>query len=149
MASGTLLFDAEAAAVVGGGDVQGTQERTAHGLGRAEAAADGDLVDRRRRLLEQPAAGFHTRPLDEAGGGDTDLAAEGAREVARAHRRPLGEAFDGQVVVQMVGDPGLQLAQRLTLSQLTGELSAELRLSARTLEEYDQPPGDGKGDLAP
>ena len=69
------------------------------------------------------------------------LAAEGAGEVAGAHRGALGERLDPQVGVEVVGDPGLELAQRPALGELGLEVGAELGLAAGALEEEDEPAG--------
>ena len=45
----------------------------------------------------------------------------------------------------MVGDPPLHLAERLPVSQLPGELGAELGLVAGPAQEHHQVPGDVQG----
>ena len=59
-----------------------------------------------------------------------------------------GEAGDRQVLVEVLGDPGLELAQRLALGGLGASWRAELRLAAGALEEHDEPAGDLERDLA-
>ena len=110
---------------------------------RAEISSTGS-----RALLEQLAGALDPELLDVGGRRHADLAAEEAGEVARAHRGALGERLDAQVGVEVVGDPGLQLAQRAALGELRREVGAELGLAAGALEEEDQPAGDLDGDLA-
>src|SRR5205085_3185200 len=75
----------EAFAVLGGAGVQATAEAAAHGLHRAEAAAPGHDLDRVVAGLELLARALDAQRGHVGGGGDADLAAEGAGEVARAH----------------------------------------------------------------
>ena len=70
-----------------------------------------------------------------------------SRRKARAKLRSLmqrapGEGRHGQVLVEVVRDPRLELAQRRALGHLRGELRAELRLAARALEEHHEPARD-------
>src|SRR5207245_6055747 len=87
-----------------------------------------------RRLLETPARALDARPFDEARRRETDLAREDAREVPLAHRHLRGEGGDRQIRVEVIGDPRLQLAQRLAVCRLHGELGTELRLPAGALD---------------
>src|SRR5262245_59226711 len=48
----------------------------------------------------------------------------------------------------MIGDPFHALTQRLAVSGLNGELAAELRLTARSLQEHHQLPRDTERDVA-
>ena len=57
----------EAAAVVGRGDAHGAQERPAHGLGGAEAAAGGDRPRRRRRTPRAGAGPPRPAPARRSG----------------------------------------------------------------------------------
>ena len=122
---------AEALPVLGGSDAQRTEERTPKGLARSEAARTRHRIDAVRRLLEPAPGRFHPGPLHEPGRGRAGLRAEDAGEVAGAHRGSGCEAFDGQVLVEMIGDPGLHLGHRVAVGQLDLEVGAELRLPAR------------------
>src|SRR5947209_8244089 len=75
--------------VLRGSDVECAQEAAAHRLGAREAAGAGDRLDRLTALLQTPSCGLQAHALDVARGRDAGLVAEGAREVARAHVRPL------------------------------------------------------------
>ena len=86
--------------------------------------------------------------LDEAPGRLSHLLAEDPREVARAHRDASGERVDRVVGLRMLHDPGLQVAQRVPLGHLAGELRRELGLTARPLEEEHHRAGDLEGQLA-
>src|ERR1039457_3612561 len=57
---------AEAAAILGGADLERAQERAAHRLGGAETAGRGDRRDRIRGLLQSPAGGLQAHVPDIA-----------------------------------------------------------------------------------
>jgi hypothetical protein len=57
----------------------------------------------------------------------------------RAHRDAAGERLDAEIAVRMLDDPREQLAQRLAVGRLDGELRAELRLAARPPKEEESP----------
>ena len=139
----------EAGAVVGRGGADPAGEGAAHGLGGAETAAGRDELDRIGGLLEELAGALHPQRLDVGRRGHPGLAPEEAGEVARAHRGAFGQGLDPQVGVEVVGDPGLELAQRPPLGELRREVGAELGLAAGALEEEDQPARDLQRDLAP
>ena len=75
--------------------------------------------------------------------------AEGAREVALAHAGAPRQRRHGQVGVEVVRQPLLELAQRLAVGHLSGELGAELGLPAGTLEEQHEPAGGLERHVAP
>ena len=52
------------------------------------------------------------------------------------------ERDDREIGVEVVGDPALQLAQRLPIRRAGRKLHAELGLPARPLHEDDQPASD-------
>src|SRR5438093_956586 len=139
----------EAAAIRARRHAEQAEEGPPHHLGAPEAALRGDGVHAVRRLLEAPARALDARALDEARRRETDLAREHAREVPLAHRHLGGEGGHGEIRVEVIGDPGLQLAQRVAVGRLHGELGAELRLAAGALQEHDQLAGDAERELAP
>src|SRR5688572_840745 len=53
----------------------------------------------------------------------------------------MGQRRDREIRLGMLENEGLQLAQRLPLRHLVGELRAELRLATRPAEEEDELPG--------
>ena len=128
----------ETIAVLGRARADPAGERAAERLGGAEAGSAGDSVDGERRGLEQPARDLDPHPLDVHRGRAADLGAEHAGEVARAHRGPGREPFDAVVVVGVLADPVLQLAQRIARRELRRELRAELGLTARPLHEQHE-----------
>ena len=76
-----------------------------------------------------------------------------SRRKARAKLRSLmlrapRERGHRQVLVEVVGHPGLELAQRLAVGRLRGQLGAELGLAAGALEEEHEPAGRLERDLA-
>src|SRR5947207_2728977 len=138
---------AEAAAIRARRHAEQPEKRPAHHLGAAESAPRRDHLDAVRRLLEPAARALDARPLDEARRGDSDGPREHAGEVPLAHRHLGGEHGHGEVAVEVIGDPGLKLAQRLAVRRLHRELGAELRLAARPLEEHDQLARDAEREL--
>src|SRR5581483_6452158 len=102
----------EARAIFGRRDADPSCERAAHRLRRPEPGAARDQVDRLGAALEPVARRLDAERLDVHRRGQAGLAPERTREVAGAHRDPLGQHLDAQVAVEVVGDPSLQLAQR-------------------------------------
>ena len=102
---------------------------------RRRRAGRGRVSRRRAGLLD-------AHRLDVGRRRHADLAGERARERARAHVRAVGQRADRQVGVGVLGDPGLQVAQRPGAGRLRGELDAELRLAAGPAREQDEPPRD-------
>ena len=129
----------EAFSVTGRPDPEPSVKGAPHRLDGAEAAAPGDRLDGLLRAVQGDAGGLDAGGLDVHGRRHADLLAEGAREVARAHAGPFGERRHGEVRVEVVRDPGLELTQRLPLGDLSGKLGAELRLTARPFEEQHEP----------
>ena len=91
---------------------------------------------------------FEADPVDVAARCHARLGLEGAGEVAGREPGAGGERLDGQVVVGVLGDPLLDLAQRFALRRLRGQLGAELGLVARAPQEDDQVAGDGERGVA-
>src|SRR6266542_5671309 len=116
------------AAVLARGDAHGSLEAAVEGLDGAEAAFPGDRRQPAVGRLEQAAGGFNARSLDIHRGCHTEVVAEAAGEVPRAHARASGEGVDRQVAAEVVSDEGLRLADRMSLGGLGLELHAELRL---------------------
>src|SRR5580700_8732703 len=129
------LLRTETAAVLGGTDPQGADERAAHRLGGAVAAGAGGLLDAAGGVLEAAARGLEPRAVDVTAGRHPDLGGEGAGELARGQAGPVGEDVDGEVGGGVFGDPVLNFAQRGAAGDLGGQLGAELRLAARAAQE--------------
>src|SRR5487761_711564 len=93
-----LLCDGTApAAVLGGADAEGFDERAAHGLGGAVTAGTGGLLDAFRAVLEGTAGCFQPGPLDVPAWRHADLGGERAGEVPRRQAGLPREGLDGQV----------------------------------------------------
>src|SRR3954471_23738416 len=119
----------EPLAILGRAHAEPPVKGAAHRLDRAEAACAGDDVDLLAGGLEPQTGVVHAQRLDVGRGRHAELAAKCAREVARAHVRLFGEALDGELLADVVGKPGLQLAQRLAVGHLRAQVRAELRLA--------------------
>src|SRR5688572_8962923 len=128
----------EAMAIRRGRYANRAQEGAPHRLRGTEAARRGDGIDTRRRLLEPAARRLDADRLDEARRRHADLPREYAGEVSRAHRHAACERGDGEIRVRVVDHPRLQIAERLALGRLRGELGAELRLPAGAAEKHDE-----------
>ena len=74
---------------------EGAQERAPHPLGIAKSDLGGDRVDWRTAALDPLARRLDPQPLDGARRRHAGLLGEAAGEVARAHRRPVGQLLDG------------------------------------------------------
>jgi hypothetical protein len=84
-------------------------------------------------------------PLSRSRGRGADgRGCENPCEVARAHRRAAGQRLDRQVLARAIEDVSLEVAERLVLRELDGELRAELRLAAGAPEEHDELARDGE-----
>src|ERR1700757_2591631 len=103
------LLGTKTAAVLGGADAQGADERTAHRLGGAVAAGAGGLLDAAGGVLEAAARGLEPGAVDVAAGRHPHLGGEGAGELARGQARDAGEGVDGEVGGRVFGDPLLNL----------------------------------------
>src|SRR3984885_2120094 len=125
------LLRTETAAVLGGTDAQGADERAAHRFGGAVAAGAGGLLDAAGGILEAAARGLEPRAVDVAAGRHPDLGGEGAGELARGQAGHAGGGVDGEGGGGGVGGPLLDLAQRGTAGDLGGELGAELGMATR------------------
>src|SRR5262245_9938104 len=121
----------EPAAVGARRDAERADEGAAHRFGGAEARAGGDGVDAVVGLLEAAPRRLDARRVDEARRRRADLAREHAREIPGAHRHAARERADRAVGRRVIGDPRLEVADRLALGALRRELRAELRLPAR------------------
>src|SRR4051795_5388170 len=82
---------AEAAPVAGRADADPPSERPPHRLDRAEAGLAGDGLDRQVAGVEEDAGALDARGLHVDRRRHAGLVAEGAGEVALAHRRALRE----------------------------------------------------------
>lgn len=108
----------------------------------------GDLLDAVGGVLDQTAGVFQTDAVDVAARRHAGLGLEGPGEVAGREPGAGREDVHRQVRAGMFGDPLLDLAQRLPLRGLCGELGTELGLVSRSPQEDDEMAGDGEGDLA-
>src|SRR4051794_9751137 len=113
-----------------GAHAQTAVEGASHRLDGAEAALARDRLELLGSRLEPDPRLTDAQRLHVRGRRHAELAAERAREVARAHAGLRGQPLDRQVLAEVVGKPRLQLAQRLAVGQLGPEVRAELRLAA-------------------
>src|SRR6476661_4943129 len=84
-------FSLEPVAVAGRADPEPAVERAAHRLDGAETAVERDRLELLARRFEPQPGLVDAQCLDVRGRRHPDLAAEGAREVALAHRGTGGE----------------------------------------------------------
>jgi len=146
---GVLLGDGpEPAAVLGGADAEGLDERAAHGFRGAVAAGSGGLPDAFCAVFQVAAGGLQPGPLDVAAGWHAHLRGERAGEVARGQAGPFREGLHREVVRRVLGDPLLHVAQRHPAGDLGRELGAELSLVARAPEEHHEGAGHGERRVA-
>src|SRR5690606_12059535 len=117
------------------------------GLGVGDADAAGDGGDGEVGGLEEPAGGLDPEGLDVGGRGHARLLAEAPGEVPGAHARPGGEGVDGEVGVEVVGQPAQDVDDRRRAGGLGEQLGAELGLAAGAADEHHEPAGDGVGEL--
>ena len=101
------------------------------------------------RGLEQSAGRLEPDGLDVVCGGDADLGLEDAGELAFGEVDLPGEGGHGEVVGEVVPQPGQQVAYRLGVGGLAGQQCGELGLAAGTLEVDDQSPGNRGGGTVP
>ena len=133
----------EPLAVSGGGDAERPDERAPHRLGRAVAAAPGDLLDPGAGVLKFPAGRLQPDPVDVPARRHAGLGGEAAGELPGRQARPGRPALGtDRSSAGPLGDPLLHLAQRRAPRQLSLQLGAELRLAARAAQEHHQVPGD-------
>src|SRR5436305_3813662 len=132
-------FSLEPVAVAGGADPEPAVERAAHRLDGAEAAVVRDRLELLAGRLEPQPRVVDAQGLDIGCRRHPDLAAEGAREVALAHRGAGCEGGHGEVRGEVRRHPLLELPDRPPLGELRLEVRAELRLAARALDEDDEP----------
>lgn len=107
-----------------------------------------DLLDAVGGVLQEAARLFEADQIDVPARGHAGLRLEGAGEVAWREAGAGGERLDGEVVVGVLGDPVLDLAQRLAPRGLGGELGAELGLVPRASQEHDEVAGDRQRGVA-
>src|SRR3954447_24758724 len=103
---------AEPLAVGGRADAEAPVEGAAQDLGAREAGGARGGLDA-RAVLEERAGALDAQALDVRRRGHPDLGAERAGEVPLAERGAAGQRRDGEVRVEVAGDPRLELAQRL------------------------------------
>src|SRR5215831_16915200 len=138
----------ETLAILSRRDPHHALECPTHGLRGPQTALRAYCLEAFRGFFEKATRGFDSRRRDEAGGSHSHLAREHAREVSGTHGNTACQRRNGEVLMRMVDDIGLEFLKRLALGHLNGELGAELGLPARTAEEYDQLPRDRERDFA-
>src|SRR6185436_18699201 len=85
-------------------------EGAPHHLGAGEAAAGRNDLERRRVRLEDAAGALDAQLLDPVGGRRADLAAEHPRELPLGEMDAAGERRHGEILVEVLADPALELA---------------------------------------
>src|ERR687896_2639826 len=103
--------ETEAFAVGGGADADAAMEGAAQHFGTGEAARAGDGLQRLGAILQERAGTLDAQRLDVGAGCLADLDAEGTGERALAEVRSGRQRGHRQILVEMAGDPSLQLAQ--------------------------------------
>src|SRR5262249_54038512 len=97
-------------------------------------------------VLEEIAGALDAQRLDVRGRGLANLPVKGARERPLAHQRALGQHGYRELLVQVPGDPSLELTQLGPRRLLDRQGVAELGLATRSLEKHAQLAGGGGGD---
>src|SRR5262245_23203419 len=113
---------AEAGAVLARRQAEAAGKGAAQRGRAAEAGEAGDLVERARARLEQPARAFEAHALDESRGRQPDFGAKGAREMAHAQAGAAGHGWHVERRFGMLEDERLQIAQRRSLRRLRRQL---------------------------
>src|SRR4029453_3235145 len=113
-------------------------------VSRAISASPAALVSRRRRADSTRARSTYTE-------GVTSRSRRKARAKVRVPipPRPPGERRNGQILVGVLGDEALKVAEPVTLGDLRAELRAELGLPALPAQEEDEPARDLQRHRAP
>ena len=108
-------------------------------LGGAEAGGAGDLVDREARSSRAGGARPRRARVSTYAAGVQPTSSRNTRAKWRGLIATRAASRSTRVVVVgMLGDPRLQLAQRIARRDLRAELRAELRLPARPLHEQHE-----------
>src|SRR3954465_13157057 len=84
----------------------------AQDLGAGEAGGPGDRLQRLSAVLEQVAGAFHSQRLNVGRRRLADFGSEGSCERALAEAGATGQRRDREVLVEMPGDPRLQITER-------------------------------------
>ena len=121
-------------------DLQQAQKTAAHCFLRAQPATLRDPFDWQARLQEQTGRRFHSQPLDGTSRCLPGCLGIVPTETALAHPCPIGQDRKREIVREMAVDPVMQRAE-FVLCDLQCQGSAELCLSAGTLEKNDQVAG--------
>src|SRR4051794_12672088 len=99
----------ESGAVVVRAHVQAATEGPAHRLDGAEAALPRHVLDGVRAGFERLAGALHAKRLDVGPWRLARLPSERPGEVARAHPRAPRQGSHGEVLIEVVAEPELQL----------------------------------------
>src|SRR6185437_5386787 len=120
LAPGTVgrSLGGETPAIIERADAEASLERAPHALLIAEAAIARDLLQGPVRGFERPARGLDAQRLDHAGRRASGLGGVGAGEGPGRHAGPLGQAFDLDVLGQMLTNPGMQPGEILVRPDL-------------------------------
>ena len=93
--------------------------------------------------LQQPACGLEPDGFDVVGCGGTHLGLEHPGELSFGQVDLSGEGWDGEVVGEVVAEPGQQIPHRFGVGGLPGQQGGELCLAAGALQVHDQLTCDG------
>src|SRR5437588_5630054 len=118
-------------AIMSGRNFQSALKDIAHRVHISEAALARDRFHAVLTFFQSPPRGFDTQTLDKFRRRAFHFLSKNAREIAWTHRHALRQHWNGERFVQIVEDPGLELAQWFSIGRLQRERGAELRLSAR------------------
>ena len=127
-------------------DAEPAEKRSPHHLATMKAARFRDRFKTAVAELKFPSSALNAELFDIVRGRDTDLSREDASEVPGAHRGTRRQSLDGQVLLQMLGHPRLQLADLVLVGRLRGRQGAELTLAAGTTKKNHESLGDAKSD---
>src|SRR5687768_2959142 len=113
-----------------GGGVEPPAKGPVHRFGCSETARLGDLFDGPVGALKEPACRVEPDRFDVVRCGGTDLGLEDTGELALGEVDLPGERRDGQVVGEVVAQPGQQVAYRFGVGGLSREKRGELSLTS-------------------
>ena len=108
--------------------VESASKRSVHCFWCSEPADLGDVFGGAARRFQEAASGFEPNVFDMAGGRGADVTGEHPNELTLRQMRPTGERCNGEIGVEVFGQPVEQFAQRRGGYGLSGEGRGELGL---------------------
>lgn len=123
-------------------------KRAPHAIGASKATTDRDLLQRPACVLELQSRGVQPSCVDKFGGRHVHFLAEDTGEIPNTHAGLFREVIDGQLRRKIVQDVLLNLLDLGFAGHLRGEMSTELGLTARALQEHDHVARHDQGQLS-